>query len=51
MKLGTIVYDGKIYNLDYMNTREIEELFKKIEDKKDSEFSQGKKITKRVRVN
>jgi len=50
MKLGTVVYDGKIYNLDYMNTVEVKELLKKIENKKESEFSQGKKITKRLRA-
>ena len=50
MKLGTIVYDGKIYNLDYMNTEEVKELLKKIEIQKNSEFSQGKKLTKRLRT-
>ena len=50
MKLGTIVYEGKIYNLDYMNTNEVEELLKEIEHKKKTEISQGKKITKRLRA-
>jgi hypothetical protein len=50
MKLGTVVYEGKIYNLDYMNTKEVEELLKKIDEKKTQEFSQGKKITKRLRA-
>ncbi|MBR1539937.1 MAG: hypothetical protein IJ629_01970 [Clostridia bacterium] len=50
MKLGTVVYEGKIYNLDYMNTNEVEELLKKIEKNKISEFSQGKNITKRLRA-
>jgi hypothetical protein len=50
MKLGTVVYDGKIYNLDYMNTVEVQELLKKVEEQKKQEFSQGKKITKRLRV-
>ncbi len=49
MNLGTIVYDGKIYNLDYMEATEIEELLKKVEEKKESEFEQGKKLTKRLR--
>lgn len=49
MKLGTVVYDGKIYNLDYMEPKEIEDLLKKIEEKKEKEFSQGKNITKRIR--
>ena len=50
MKLGTVVYDGKIYNLDYMNTIVVKELLSKIEEKKETEFSQGKNITKRLRV-
>jgi hypothetical protein len=50
MKLGTVVYDGKIYNLDYMNTTEVKELLQKVEDQKLQEFSQGKKITKRIRI-
>ena len=50
MKLGTVVYDGKIYNLDHMNTLEIKELLKKIESQKKAEFTQGKKITKRLRA-
>ena len=50
MKLGTVVYEGKIYNLDYMNTNEVQNLLKKIEQKKESEFSQGKNITKRIRA-
>lgn len=50
MKLGTVVYEGKIYNLDYMNTNEVKELFDKIEKQKDTEISQGKKIIKRLRA-
>lgn len=50
MKLGTVVYEGKIYNLDYMNTNEVEELLKKIEKKKENEILQGKKITNRLRA-
>ena len=49
MKLGTVVYEGKIYNLDYMDTNEVQELLKKIE-KKETEISKGKKITKRIRA-
>ena len=49
MKLGTIVYEGKIYNLDYMNTDEVRDLLQKVEKKKEADFSQGKKITKRMR--
>ena len=50
MKLGTVVYEGKIYNLDYMNTNEVKELLKKVEQEKKTDFSQGKKITKRLRA-
>ena len=50
MKLGTVVYNGKIYNLDYMNTVEVKELLKKIEEKKALEFSHGMKLTKRTRA-
>lgn len=49
MKLGTVVFEGKIYNLDYMDSLEVEELLKKVESQKEKDFSQGKKITKRVR--
>ena len=49
MNLGTVVYDGKIYNLDYMESEEIENLLKKIEENKAEEFSKAKKITKRLR--
>ena len=50
MKLGTVVYEGKIYNLDYMDTNEVKELLKKVEQKKETEISQGKSITKRLRA-
>ena len=46
MKLGTVVYDGKIYNLDYMTSEEVEVLLKKVEEEKRKNFAQGKKITK-----
>lgn len=44
MKLGTIVYENKIYNLDYMNSIEVEQLLKKIEDDKVKNITEGKKI-------
>lgn len=49
MDLGTVVYDGKIYNLDYMESKEIKKLLKLIDEKKEANFMQGKKITKRLR--
>lgn len=47
MKLGTVVYDNKIYNLDYMASTEIEELLKKIEEEKAKNLAQGKKMAKK----
>lgn len=47
MKLGTVVYDGKIYNLDYMTSEEVETLLKKVEADKSKDFIQGKKIAKK----
>jgi hypothetical protein len=44
MKLGTVVYEGKIYNLDYMTSEEVEVLLKKVELEKSKDFAQGKKI-------
>lgn len=46
MKLGTVVYDNKIYNLDYMTSAEVEELLKKIEEQKSKSLEQGKRIAK-----
>ena len=31
MKLGTVVYESKIYNLDYMSIEEMKTLLEKIE--------------------
>ena len=47
MKLGTVVYDNKIYNLDYMTTEEMKQLLRKIEDSKNTNYEQGKNIIKR----
>ena len=44
MKLGTITYEEKIYNLDYMSSKEIEELLKKVVESRKQNFLQGKKI-------
>lgn len=46
MKLGTVVYDNKIYNLDYMTTEEMKQLLKKIEDDKRASFTEAKRIIK-----
>lgn len=47
MKLGTIVYDNKIYNLDYMSAEDMQGLLQKIENSKDENFEQGQRIIKR----
>lgn len=44
MKLGTVVYDNKIYNLDYMTTDELNELQKKIDESKSSIFKEAKSL-------
>ena len=46
MKLGTVVYANKIYNLDYMSIEEMKELLQKIETEQDSSFKETKKILK-----
>lgn len=50
MKLGTVVYKEKMYNLEYMSIQEVQELLEKIEEEKKLIFSQGKNITKRLRA-
>ena len=47
MKVGTVAYEDKIYNLDYMSSEEIKNLLQKIENSKDRNFEQGKRIIKR----
>ena len=46
MKLGTVVYDNKIYNLDYMTAEEMTQLLNKIEEDKKNGFNVAKKIVK-----
>ena len=47
MKLGTVVYNEKIYNLDYMSTEEMKNLLKIIEKEKNDCFADAKKILKK----
>jgi hypothetical protein len=47
MKLGTVVYENKIYNLDYMTVDEMKNLLEKIEKDKSNNFEQGEKVIKR----
>lgn len=46
MKLGTVVYSSKIYNLDYMTLEEMKILLKKIEEEKKEDFIKAKSIIK-----
>ena len=46
MKLGTVVYDSKIYNLDYMTTDEMKKLLKRIEEDKKNGITKVKNILK-----
>ncbi len=46
MKLGTVVYDSKIYNLDYMTLEEMQALLKTIEEDKKDSFKEAKKMIK-----
>lgn len=46
MKLGTVVYENKIYNLDYMTIEEMKNLLKNIEQDQNSSLKEAKKIVK-----
>lgn len=46
MKLGTVVYGNKIYNLDYMTAEEMKELLSIIENDKKTNINEAKKIIK-----
>ena len=47
MKLGTVVYKNKIYNLDYMSSEELKNLLKEIENESKESFNEAKRIVKR----
>ena len=47
MNLGTVVYKGKIYNLDHMKTEELKQLLEEIETEKKNNFQNVKKMIKR----
>ncbi len=47
MKLGTVVYENKIYNLDYMTAEEMKELLKTIESTKKESLIEAKKMLKK----
>lgn len=46
MKLGTVVYDNRIYNLDYMTTEEMKGLLQKIEADKKASIIEAKDVLK-----
>lgn len=47
MKLGTVVYENKIYNLDYMSIEEMKTLLEKIESEQKSAFKDAKNIVRK----
>lgn len=47
MKLGTIVYENKIYNLDYMSIEEMKALLEKIENTQKLAFKDAKSILRK----
>lgn len=47
MKLGTVVYDNKIYNLDYMSIEEMKELLERIESEQKTAFKDAKNIIRK----
>lgn len=47
MELGTVVYQNKIYNLDYMSIEEMKKLLDEIEKEKNQNFIEAKKIIKK----
>jgi len=47
MELGTVVYQNKIYNLDYMSIEEMKNLLDEIEKEKNQNFIEAKKIIKK----
>lgn len=44
MKLGTIVYDNEIYNLDFMTSDEIKEIINLVESTKLKDMNTAKNI-------
>ncbi|MBR3882329.1 MAG: hypothetical protein IKJ36_03570 [Clostridia bacterium] len=46
MKLGTVVYANKIYNLDYMSIEEMKELLQRIETEQAASFKETKNLLK-----
>ena len=47
MKLGTVVYKNKIYNLDYMSSEELKDLLHQIESDNKNAIDETKKMIKR----
>jgi len=47
MKLGTVVYKNKIYNLDYMSSEELKDLLNQIESDNKNAIDETKKMIKR----
>ena len=47
MELGTVVFENKIYNLDYMELDEMKALLKKIDESKKKEVEETKEFVKK----
>lgn len=47
MKLGTVVFENKIYNLDHMQSDELKVLLKKIDESKKEEVKKTKEFVKK----
>ena len=44
MKLGTIVYDNEIYNLDYMTSEEVKKVLNTVEENKSKNIINAKNV-------
>lgn len=44
MKLGTIVYDNEIYNLDYMTSEEVKKVLNSVEENKSKNIINAKNV-------
>jgi hypothetical protein len=51
MKLGTVVFQDKIYNLDYMSAKQIKKLSQKLEEEQKEYYLEGARIISRHQDN
>lgn len=50
-KLGTVVFEGRLYNLDNMSTEELEKLLNTIESKKANVMNRIEKFVEAGEIN